>query len=130
MFSEKVFTVEEIADYFKVPQDAVKDEIAKGNLRAINVGGYQRVLESDLNAYKSVASGSTHAANGPIQSGARINLYKAPDFDHKWPDGKSEKFSDVHEGTATYLGSNYGVKVGFTIRDSSGKPRRRSLVLI
>jgi excisionase family DNA binding protein len=130
MLNEKVLTVEEVAEHFKVPTEAVKQEIAKGNLRAISVGGYERVLESDLHAYKAGAKGSAHTAKSSVQSEASINLGKAAEFVHTWPDGKKEKFSDAREGTASYLGRNYSVKVGFTTRESAGKARRRSLVLI
>ncbi len=130
MFDEKIFTIEEIADHFKVPMEAVEKEIAKGNLRAINMSGYQRVLESDLKAYKSGPNGSTQVAKSSVQSDFSINLGKTADFVHKWPDGKIETFCDVREGTATYLGRSYSVKVGFTTRKSAGKSRRRSLVVI
>jgi len=130
MDDEQVFTVDEVAEHFKVPIEAVKEEIANGHLRAISVGGYERVLESDLNAYKGGAKGSAQGAGGSVKPDASINLGKAAEFVHKWPDGKKEKFSDVREGTASYLGRNYAVKVGFTTRESAGKARRRSLVLI
>lgn len=130
MNDERVFTIEELAEYFKVPPDAVKEEITRRNLRSINVGGFERVLESDLNAYKAGARGSAPAAKSSVQSDASINLGRASDFDHTWPDGKKEKFADAQEGTASYFGRNYGVKVGFTKRESAGKTRRRSLVMI
>jgi len=130
MLDEQVFTVDEVAEHFKVPAEAVKEEIAKGSLRAINVGGHQRILESDLNSYKSGEAGSAQVAKSSAQPDTSINLGKAAEFVHKWPDGKKEKFSDVREGTASYLGRNYRVKVGFTTRQSAGKARRRSLVLV
>ena len=130
MFSEKVYTLEEVAEHFRVPIEAIHEEITSGHLRAKNVGGHMRILESDLNAYKAGANGSAQAFNSSTQSDASVNLGDAPDFSHTWPDSKMEQFSDVREGTATYAGRNYHVKVGFTMRPSAGKTRRRSLVLI
>ena len=129
MFTEKVYTLEEVAEHFKVPLDAISNEVASGHLRAKNIAGHWRVLESDLNAYKGI--------DAPGQSGSAVTypntaveLAGAEDFRHKWPDGKDEAFSDAMEGTASYAGKKYHVKVGFTLRPSGGKTRRRSLVLV
>lgn len=129
MFEDPVYTPEEVAEHFKVPVQAVNDEIASGRLRAKNVAGYVRILESDLTVYKAGANGSVPAAKRSAQAD-EIKLNGAGDFFHMWPDGKKEKFSGVHEGVATVGGRNYHVKVGFTTRDSAGKARRRSLVVV
>ncbi len=130
MFNEKVYTLEEVADHFKVPVQAMKDEIAEGHLRAKNVAGHVRILESDLNAYKASTDGSISVPQNSIQLDGAISLIEGTDFTHRWPDGNEEKFSEVREGTAAYGGRNYHVKIGFTARHSAGKTRRRSLVLI
>ncbi len=129
MLDEKVYTPEELAEHCKVPLEALNDDIAKGHLRVKKIAGYVRILESDWNAYIAGVNGSAQAANS-VQLDASVNVGDAPNFNHTWPDSKKEKFSDAHEGTATYGGRNYHVKVGFTTRDSAGKTRRRSLVLI
>lgn len=130
MRDDDVLTVKEVAEHFKVPEAAVTEEIAKGKLRAINVGGYQRVLGSDLSAYKAGSTASAKTGNSASQSDLSINLSKSSDFIHKWPQGKKEQFSDALEGTATYLGRSYAMKLGFTTRESAGKMRRRSLVIV
>ncbi len=129
MLDEKVYTPEELAEHCKVPLEAINDEIAKGHLRVKKIGGHPRIWESDWNAYITRVNGSPQATSAtPLD--VSINLGDAPNFNHTWPDGKKEKFTDVQEGTATYGGRNYHVKAGFTTRDSAGKTRRRSLVLI
>jgi hypothetical protein len=129
MLNEKVYTPEELAEHCKVPLEALNDEIAKGHLRVKKIAGYVRILEADWHAYITGVNGSPQATSA-VQLDVSINLGDAPSFSHTWPDGKKEKFTDVHEGTATYGGRSYHVKVGFTTRDSAGKTRRRSLVLI
>jgi len=129
MFEDVVYTPEEVADHFKVPVDAINDEIASGHLRAKKIGKYVRVFESDLAAYKAGANGFARTANDSVRSD-ETKLSHAPDFHHTWPDGKKEKFSGVHEGVVTVDGRNYHAKVGFTTRESAGKIRRRALVLI
>src|SRR5271165_3082782 len=129
MLNEKVYTPEELAEHFKVPLEALNDDIAKGHLRVKKIAGFVRILESDWNAYLAGVIGSAQATNS-VQLAVSINVSDAPNFSHTWPDGKKEKFTDAHEGTATYGARNYHVKMGFTTRDSAGKTRRRSLVLI
>lgn len=127
MREDTVFTPEEVADYFKVPVQAVNDEIASGRLRAKNVAGYVRIFSSDLDAYKAEANGS---AKSSAQSKEVITLKKVPNFYHTWPDTTKELYTDAHEGVAAYGGRNYHVKVGFTARDAAGKARRRAVVLV
>lgn len=128
MLEDPVYTPEEVAEHFKVPVKAVGDEIASGRLRAKNVAGHVRIFESDLNAYKAGVDGSTQV-KGSAQAD-ETKLSEAPNFYHTWPDGNKEKFADAHEGVAIVGGRNYHVKLGFTTRNSAGKTRRRSLVLI
>jgi hypothetical protein len=129
MLEDQVYTPEEVADHFKVPVDAINNEISSGRLRAKKIGNYVRVFESDLVAYRVGANGSAQTAKNSGQS-EETKLKHAPDFHHRWPDGKNEKFSGVHEGVVTLDGRNYHAKVGFTTRESAGKTRRRALVLI
>lgn len=124
---EVVYTPEEVAEYFKVPVQAIKDEIASGRLRATNIAGFARIFYSALNDYKAEANGS---AKSSAQSKEVITLKEVPNFYHTWPDTTKELYTDAHEGVAVYGGRNYHVKVGFTTSDSAGKDRRRSLVLV
>lgn len=129
MGTEKVYTVEELAEELRVPVEAINKEIATGHLPAANVAGHIRIFESAVErAYKPGLNGSGHV--NIVQSGMVLNVSKAPDFVHTWPGGIKEKFTDVREGTATYGGRSYHVRVGFTMRNSAGKERRRSLVIV
>jgi hypothetical protein len=57
-------------------------------------------------------------------------LNPTSDFSYTWPDKKVEEFTEVLEGLASYDGKEYGVKLGFTVRNSAGRRRRRCLVLV
>jgi hypothetical protein len=129
MLDDKIYTPEELAEHYKVPLEALNEDIAKGRLRVKRIAGYVRILESDWNAYIAGVDAPAHVTN-PAQLEMSMTLREAPNFSHRWPDNTWEKFKDVQEGTATYTGRNYHVKIGFTTRDSAGKARRRSLVLI
>jgi hypothetical protein len=129
MLDEQLYTLEELADHCKVPVKAIHDEIAKGKLHATTIGEYPRVRESDWRAYLAGTSGQAQATS-VAQLEVSVNLGDAPGFSHTWPNRRVEKFIEAHEGTASYGGRNYHVKIGFTIRESAGKTRRRSLVLI
>jgi excisionase family DNA binding protein len=134
MFHEEVYTIEEVAKHLRVPVEAVQKEIACGRLHATEVAEFLRIRESDLNAFKNTAgpSGGTspQTVSISVQREVSVSLDDAPSFFHTWPDKKKEHFSDAREGVAIHSGTNYHVKIGFTFRDSAGKKRRRSLVLI
>lgn len=132
MFRENVYTLEEVSQHLRVPAEAVQKEIAAGRLRAIDVAGYLRVCESDLNKYKGEAQARSTSTGTytPPPDDQTCMLKPTNNFRYKWPDGKDEEFTDAQEGTASYGGRTHHVKLGFTIRHSAGKPRRRCLILV
>ncbi len=129
MFTEEVYTVEEVARHLRVPVEAIQKEIASGRLHATKVAEYLRVRESDLNAFKSGSRTESQPVAVSAQPDSPV-LDTVPNFFHTWPNKRKEHFSEAREGVAVYAGTNYHVKIGFTNRDSAGKRRRRSLILI
>jgi excisionase family DNA binding protein len=127
VLADKVYTVDEVAEHWKVTTQAINDLIASGDLRATKFAGQVRITASALNEYIALANDSVQSS---VQLDVSVNLGPAADFAHKWPDRSKEHYTDAQEGTATYEGRNYHVRVGFTKRYSAGKERRRSLVLI
>jgi len=131
MTTEEVYTLEEVAKHLRVPVDVVEKEIASGRLQAMKFAGLCRIGEGDLNAFKNGAkTAQISAPANPSQPDSFLKLEAVPNFYHTWPDKKKEKFTDAREGVAQYAGTSYHVRVGFTTRNSAGKVRRRSLVLI
>ncbi|MFB3915760.1 MAG: helix-turn-helix domain-containing protein [Terriglobales bacterium] len=138
MFSEAIYTLEEVAQHLRVPVEAVRQEIEAGRLTALNVAGLVRIGESDLNAYKNqaraiappAARSSPASSAAPVNGDSFLKLHNGADFTHRWPDASKEDYKDVHEGVASYGGRTYHVKLGFTVREAAGKKRLRSLVLV
>jgi len=132
MSRNKVFTIQQIAQLLRVPEDAVQQEIERGRLRALNVAGHIRVREVDLNTYLERDDATTVRVPGPREAKTQnpVQLSPAIDFTHTWPDGTVERYTEAHAGAVSYLGREYRVQMGFTFRDSAGKHRRRSLVLV
>jgi len=128
MFTENVFTIEEVSQHLRVPEDAIRREIGAGRLLALDVAGFIRVRESDLNAYlnahlekddakavltSAVVENEVKNQNPfPTQPGARLYLHMAgPRRGAKKP---TEQYTGVREGVAAYRGKEYRVKMGFT----------------
>ena len=130
MLNEQIFTVEEVAKYLRVPVEAVRSEIANGRLRVTHIADHIRVRESELYSFMSSSRDSKQQIKNLVVSQAPLVLDNAPDFSHTWPNKIIEDFSSVKEGVVAEEGTNYHIKIGFTIRTSAGKKRRRSLVLI
>ena len=49
---------------------------------------------------------------------------------YTWPNNTKEEYTNVREGVVQHSGRDYAVKIGFTIRESAGKRRRRALVIV
>jgi len=130
MFNEDIYTLDEVAKHLKVPVEAIQAEIASGRLRATHIAEYVRIRESDLNAFKGDIARSPQDRELSSDRVDSIVLGPVENFSHVWPDGKNEHFLDAREGVATYLGASYHIKIGFTTRESAGRKRKRSLVLI
>ena len=140
MFDEKVFTIDEIAQFLRVPDDAIHQEITSGRLRARSIAGHTRILQADLAMYLEVdESKAVSPPADALASGISVEysstLVPTVDFKQRWPsklgeERSEEQFTEVREGVVHHLKKDYRVKVGFTLRESAGKLRRRSLVLV
>jgi hypothetical protein len=143
MFTENVFTIEEVSQHLRVPEDAIRREIGAGRLLALDVAGFIRVRESDLTAYLNAhlekedakAVLTSAVVENEVKNQNPFQLSPAPDFTYTWPAKKgakkpTEQYTGVREGVASYRGKEYRVKMGFTFRQSAGKRRRRCLFLI
>lgn len=126
MMNETVLTPEQVAEYLKVPTQAVLDEIAMNNLPAMRVGNgkFLRVTEFDLANYMSRAKDGDVAPRSPRQWQQGIA------FEHIWPDGLKENYDATFEGTAADGSRNRYVKIGFTVRRSAGMDRRRAVIFV
>lgn len=142
VLSEKVFTIEEISQHLRVPEDAILKEVTAGRLRALRLGEYIRVREPDFNAYlnadfevldaKALTSAAAATENKKLSP---LDLSPASSFEHTWPAKKgavktTERFTDAREGVVPDGGRERHVKIGFTLRNSAGQRRRRGLILV
>lgn len=127
MFSESIYTLEELAQHLKVSVDDVHTEIKEGRLPALHIGESIRVQESDLNEYKKRVRSSPAGNHRPFVTSG---LEPTDDFPHTWPDGLRESYTNVREGVVRRDGREYRIKIGFTTRTVAGRDRRRALVLV
>src|SRR5215813_4086652 len=132
MLEEDIYTVEEVSQHLKVPVQAVQEEIASGKLRAMKVGRFVRISQHALADYKNAASASAESMfqNASKSQDTWLHLAPAADFGHTWPDGTAEHFQHVQEGTASYAGREYHVRLGFTVRDTTGRRRTRCALFV
>src|SRR5437588_12883967 len=128
---EIIYTLEEVSRYLKVPVEVLRKEIAAGRLCAMNIGGFIRIGEFALADYKNLASKNTSLEDSlSAEEEPQIDLQRGEDFVHTWPDGKSELFQNVYAGIAKYAGREHQIRLGFTVRNSAGRARARSLVMV
>jgi excisionase family DNA binding protein len=129
MSPDAAFTIEQVSKMFQVSEETIKKEINEGRLAALNIGGFTRIMLSNLEAYKA-AVGITSSGKNSYKSTTAVRLNPTADFTHTWPDGKAEVFSDAREGIVSFAGKDYRLKLGFTVRKAAGQLRRRCLVLV
>lgn len=127
MFSESIYTVEEVAQHLRVSVNVVNTEIDGGRLKALRVGESKRIQESELDAYKRQALSSSAEKHYQLVS---VELDSTDDFTHTWPDKSTEQYTSAREGVVQHDGRDYHVKIGFANRKVVGKLRRRALVLV
>ena len=127
MFSESIYTVEEVARHLRVDVEVINAEINKGQLKALHIGESMRIQETALNAYKNQVLSSLAGNHHHL---VHVDLESTADFTHTWPDKSTETYTSVRKGVVQHDGQDYDIKVGFTNRKSAGKLRTRSLVLV
>jgi excisionase family DNA binding protein len=129
----RIWTPEEIAQYLKVDEQAVLQEIEEGNLQGFMVGKQWRCSEQELHLY---ISGSKNKAQLyqiqptiPSQPETNSGFTQIGPFDYRWPTSV-EHYSQGYETTRYVNGQNYTFKIGFTERESAGRLRPRVVVWI
>ncbi len=131
MTEERVLTPEQVAEYLMVPVETVMDEIHSGRMEAMQIGSFVRVREYDLAQYKNRAKDFLRPPNTDAGSRkAAINLQPTEPFEHVWPDGTKELYTDAVHGVVLDGARERHVKIGFTTRLAAGMKRRRALVLV
>lgn len=135
MTEEQILTPEQVAEYLMVPLETVMDEIYSGKLQAMQVGSFVRVREYDLAEYKNRAKDFLRTSGAPevardSKKSLLNNLRPTDSFEHVWPDGKREHFTEAVEGIVFDGSRERHVKIGFTNRVAAGMNRRRALVLV
>lgn len=129
----KIWTPEEIAEYLKVDEQTVLEELKEGNLQGFIVGKQWRCSEQELHSYVSGSKNRTQPY--PIQpiipTEPEINtgFTEIGPFDHRWPTS-IEHYSLGYETTRHVNGKSYTFRIGFTERESAGQLRCRIVVWI
>jgi len=129
----RIFTVQEIAEYLKVDNDAILQEMEGGNLRGFKVGKEWRCSDEDLVSYmkaKRPHADSRQVSTPAVSNHSKgWNIVEIEPFEFKWPKigggGQPEKYDKAFEATTITGGQEYTFKVAFTNRKSAGLLRRR-----
>src|SRR5437870_111312 len=84
---DQVMTLEEIASFLRVSDEAVEREINNGKLPALRIGSELRILRKDFEQYlrSQTTQPKAKTANGGLQA---ITFSPAKPFDHRWPERK------------------------------------------
>ncbi|MFP4641670.1 MAG: helix-turn-helix domain-containing protein [Dehalococcoidia bacterium] len=132
----QIFTLEEIAEYLKVNQDVLLDELEKGDLKGFQIGHEWRCSDEDLLAYikaKRNGVGSSITSTSLPQQSTQDREWRISDntgpFDFNWPKtgggSQPEHYDKRFEASTTINGQEYTFTLAFGNRKSAGKTRRR-----
>ena len=120
----EVMMVEEVANFLRVKEATVREEINSGALPALRIGSELRILRKDFDQYlrgKIVGRARTKPG-GPIP---QITFTETAPFTYEWPNRRKEDFDKAYEGKV-------GLKkivIGFTHSSMHGK-RRKTVVFV
>jgi excisionase family DNA binding protein len=120
----EVMMVEEVADFLRVKDATVREEINSGALPALRIGSELRILRKDFDQYLrgKVVGRARTKPGGPIP---QITFTKTAPFTYEWPNKRTEDFDTAYEGKV-------GMKkivIGFTNSSMHGK-RRKTVVFV
>lgn len=129
---DTVMTLDEVAGFLRVANDAVENEIDSGRLPALRIGSEWRILRKDFEQF--LRSQTTQPKLKPSPRGAQsLTFAETKPFDHRWPERKGqpkqpEHFDQAYTGTADTPAGMKKVVVGF----SYGKKdqRRKATVFV
>lgn len=125
---QPVLTLEEVADFLRLPIDLLEREIRAGSLPVLQFESERRILRADLEQYlRSKSTRTSGITKDPI--GFRpISFAKGKSFIYRWPMKKSEPSpkNKFEEFTEVYVGTydEKRIKVAFSTRaDRVGRIR-------
>ncbi len=127
-----VMTLDEVAAFLRVSNNAIEDEIGSGKLLALRIGSEWRILRKDFEQFlrNQTTQPKAKSRNGPIQS---MTFAATKPFDHRWPERKGypkppEHFDDAYAATTTTATGMKKILVGFS--DGKRDKRRKATVFV
>ncbi len=136
---QEVLTLDEVADFLRIPSDKLVPEIASGRLQALKIADEVRILKSDLMKYLELAkTGSATAVRQKSENLARptdermpdINLTPAKPFEHMWPNRRQEHYPEAYSANVEMDGALRSLRIGFTERPTAGRLRKRAVIFV
>src|SRR5216683_3363466 len=96
---DPVMTLDEIAVFLRVSNDAVEREINSGKLPALRIGSEWRILRKDFEQFLKAQTTQPKAKTG---KDVRQSMTFSPTkpFDHRWPEKKGQPKPPEHFDTA------------------------------
>lgn len=109
----KIWTLEDIAEYLRVPIEIVKEEVRTSAICTFRVGSELRVFGDEFERYleqkRTTARIPSPAAN--VQSGG---FSASKPFPYVWPNGRREEFKEVFASKQRMSGQTRDVVVAFS----------------
>lgn len=115
--NHEVLTLKEVSEYLRVPEAKVRAEVEAGRLPIISIGGEERILKQDILALRQSRR-------------TTFSLNRARNFPFTWPSGTTEHYNQAREGVVRVDDGWKAVKIGFTMRETAGRLRKRAVVFV
>ena len=129
----KIWTPEELAEYLRVDEQDVLQELEEGRLEGFIVGKQWRCSEQKLHEYISQVKNKTQPYQIqpiiPTEPEINTGFTEIGPFEYRWPTSV-EHYRLGYETTRYINGQSYTFRIGFTERDAAGRLRSRVVVWI
>lgn len=132
-FEDEVVTLEEIAEFLRVSEEAVEEEIRDGKLPALKIGSEWRIIQKDFEQFLNVQRQQAKTRMNGSSPNA-ITFSQAKPFDYRWPQRKgqskaAEHFDEAHSARIPTTSGSKIILIGFGTSKKSGQ-RRKAVVFV
>ncbi|MDA2911951.1 helix-turn-helix domain-containing protein, partial [Nitrospiraceae bacterium AH_259_D15_M11_P09] len=135
-----VLTIDETCTLLRIPEQALRAEVANGRLPVMRIGAEERIAKSDLHQFLEMSKSQGHGQSGnharhamqatATAKGFDLKLASGKPFDYRWPDNTKEHHNEAYVGTVRTTQGVHSLTIGLTEREAAGKLRKRCTVFL
>jgi excisionase family DNA binding protein len=122
-----VLTPKEVAEFFRVSESTIEEEIRSGKLPAFQIGDERRILRKDLDQFLRFRGAEPKPRLQRFAASSSMNFSPASPFSHIWPNKREEHYKDAFSATANVGGQVRKILIGLSESRKPDKRKKRTV---